>query len=356
MRTRRLETALLLTLLALPIGCAAADSQDPPRVAELRPDGSITVYPVLLAGRPFPEAATAVGTLLEKAGVDDVEVAGSAFEPAKDATFDDQAAAFAEHVKAHPPKTDYAMLTAIHGTPGEGVDSIRTVMSDRQGNIVFLDEQSKDTQAFRAAQPKDPLSSCIFAVRRLQGPMQLKDPLRPGAKAGKLAERAREAAGIPDDSEFAAMEERSKLVKKTSTVTVYPVRIVGEYSKEAAQQLADLVNEKGLMAARVAEEKVPFDVQGSPNQQVVLWSAAHSLQASLKKAPPTTDYALFAVFMVREDDQPARLVHTYLFDKAGGFVVVDFQNSHHDDFLAVNPKNREDCVALAAKRLARLLD
>jgi hypothetical protein len=48
-------------------------------------------------------------------------------------------------------------------------------------------------------------------------------------------------------------------------------------------------------------------------------------------------------------------VHLIVCDQKGDWVIVDFQNSHHKDFQAINPKSIEDCQRLAVKRLASYL-
>jgi hypothetical protein len=44
-------------------------------------------------------------------------------------------------------------------------------------------------------------------------------------------------------------------------------------------------------------------------------------------------------------------VHFVVCDRAGEWVLVDFQNSHHPDYQALKPTSAEACRALVAKRL-----
>ena len=51
--------------------------------------------------------------------------------------------------------------------------------------------------------------------------------------------------------------------------------------------------------------------------------------------------------------QRAHHVHIILCNRAGDWVLVDFQNSHHADFQGIDPKTVDDCnqlVVLRAKR------
>jgi hypothetical protein len=86
----------------------------------------------------------------------------------------------------------------------------------------------------------------------------------------------------------------------------------------------------------------------------MLWSAAKSIQQAVRAAPVQKDYLLFTDFLM-ESAGKAGAVHTFLLSPAGELVVVDFQNSHHDDFQRLSPASAEDCSELAAIRLASCL-
>jgi hypothetical protein len=45
-------------------------------------------------------------------------------------------------------------------------------------------------------------------------------------------------------------------------------------------------------------------------------------------------------------------VHFVVCEKSGDWVLVDFQNSTHEDFQRISPKSVEDCDRLAVERLA----
>ena len=48
-------------------------------------------------------------------------------------------------------------------------------------------------------------------------------------------------------------------------------------------------------------------------------------------------------------------VHVVICDRAGELVLVDFQNSHHDDFNQIAPQSKPDCDRLAALRVQKRL-
>ena len=73
------------------------------------------------------------------------------------------------------------------------------------------------------------------------------------------------------------------------------------------------------MKATLADASVEFEARRSAN----------SIRQQLRKQAPKADYALLAQYGVGRKGGPARLVHLFVLDKVGNFVVVDFQNSHH---------------------------
>ena len=90
------------------------------------------------------------------------------------------------------------------------------------------------------------------------------------------------------------------------------------------------------------------------DEQKVLWDTARAFRTFVRKNPPATEYALFAdygVFSPSPDRSKVSHVHFIVCDRAGGWVIVDFQNSHHRDFQEIDPKSPEDCSRLLVKRL-----
>jgi hypothetical protein len=48
-------------------------------------------------------------------------------------------------------------------------------------------------------------------------------------------------------------------------------------------------------------------------------------------------------------------VHTFLLDRKGEFVFVDYRNSHHRDFRRIDATSPAECASLSAARLASAL-
>ncbi|MHC4513337.1 MAG: hypothetical protein ACYS5W_06525 [Planctomycetota bacterium] len=353
-QTRCASSCALLLAVAWLAACKAPSAQP-----ALQADASITVYPVLMAGTPSPDAAWAVGLLLERAGVMQIEIADNPFDPENISDPDEQAKAFASFVKKHPPTTDYALLGSYLGTPGKSVDEVRAVLADGSGAVVWRDRQGKQDAAFKKDTPRNPMTCSVFLVKRLCEPLHLQDPLRADAPRGKLEARYRARTGVPTPATFDAMKARQKQLRDAApgaTVVVYPVRVGGKLSKSDAEALVEMINAAGLFKAVLAETSVPFEVQQSVNQQRVLWSGAHSIQKQLRKNAPPADYALVADYLISGAGRPARGVHLFLCNRAGEFVVVDFQNSHHADYNRIKPRSSKDCTRLAVARLSRYLD
>lgn len=350
MRTKAKRILGCLLVLAA-FGCSSGPKQE-----ARMPSASVTVYPVVLGTRTSPEVTQTVAVLLERGGLTDIELAPAPFPTGVDAPFDEQAEAFARHVAQQGTKTDRALYAAYLGSPQRGVDEVRAVLVDGAGHVVWKDRERPGDKEFERVKPRNPMTCTMLLLGQLREPLGLDDPFRKDAPEGKLAKRFERESGIPNDTERAAMKTRLAELRAAApkaTVTVYPVRVNNDYSMTAAAELAGLA--KGCLAFRAADTEMHFDFTPSMNEQKVLWSAAHSIQAAVRKHPADTDYVLVAHYMVRPDGKGAFAVHWFLLDRKGEIVVVDFQNSHHEDFRRLAPQSAADCARLAAVRLASYL-
>ena len=164
---------------------------------------------------------------------------------------------------------------------------------------------------------------------------------------------------MPSDAEFAEMERRvARLVEagRTATVVVYPARDGDSWSADCAKELSDKINRRGLLDASVAAGWLEFEIEPARNQQKVLWSGARSIQELVRENPPAADYVLVADYMsVGSITGKAVGVHTFLLDARGDWVIVDYQNSHHEDFNKVHPSSLGECCDLSVVRLGRYL-
>jgi len=324
---------------------------------ELKAGASVTVFPALLAGAANADVANVLGILLERGGSTQVEIEPKAFVPEKGQDFAAQAAAFGAFVGKAGLKTDYALFASISGVPGKGIDGVRGALVDKQGKVVWSDEQQKGSKAFDAARPGEPLDCVVLLVQQLRKPLRLEDPMRANAPASKLEQRMKAQTGVPPETELKAMDERLAALRLAGApaILVYPVRVGSEWSADGAAAIVAAIEKAGCAKARAVAEAIPFTAQASSNEQRTLWSAARSIQEAVRKAKlEQPDYLLFADFLMAGEKR-AGAVHTFLLTPAGDLVFVDYQNSHHGDFQKVAPASVADCARLAAIRLAARL-
>ena len=112
-----------------------------------------------------------------------------------------------------------------------------------------------------------------------------------------MADRLRERSGLPPQEELAAIEQRwtaCRTAFKTSTLSVYPIRLWPGSDSEGAVALAALITKQGLCRATATGTDPQLQVGGDPNQQKVLWEQARAFREHLRGAPPASDYALLA--------------------------------------------------------------
>ena len=358
--------ALLLAGKASPADRPPAADQKAAAGAGTRAPGSqysVTVFPIVVTpGENFTvelqkRFGEVVGMLLERAGMKNVELAEEPFSPPKDGETAQVAAGFAKLVRENPIGSDYAIFAQLLGTPKTGPQEIRTIVVDNRGNVILADRADQKAFSQSKIKPDCPLTCCVFVVGRIQKLWGLEDPLRKDAPGGKLNAADREKSGLPSESEIADMKERLRTMKenvRASRLTVYPIRLPSQPDKQGTARLADVLTECGLRETLVSDVDPRLRIQGDPNEQKVLWDTARAFRTFVQKNPPATEYALFAdygVFSPSPDQSRVSHVHFIVCDRAGDWVIVDFQNSHHGDFQEIDPKSPEDCSRLLVKRL-----
>ena len=324
---------------------------------------SVTVFPVAIVpsknipvGLPKRFAAV-VGSLLERAGVDEVEVAEKAFTPPETDDLSKVAEAFGDLVAGQSIETEYALYGEILHADRK-IQAIRTILVDKQGKAVLADQDDQETFARTShIQPKDPMTCLVFLAVKLQKLWGLADPLRKDAPSGKLEERLRKEAGVPSDRERAAMANRLQALKAkldTAKLTVHPVRVGRESDKACSVQLVNMLNDQGVCSSQVGQDGPKLQIRGSFDQQKVLWDTARAFRQFVRESRPDTEYTLFAdygIFSPASDRAKVNHVHFIVCDRAGDWVIVDYQNSHHADFQRISPKSPQDCNRLLVERL-----
>ena len=324
---------------------------------------SVTVYPpAILPSEMTPPSiperiAEVLGVFLERAGMEQIELAKEPFSPPKTDDPAKLAEEFGQFVAKQPLKTEFALYTQILA-PEHKIKDIRTVVVDKTGKLIFSEKVDDETYAKEKIKPPDePLTACIFIVNRLNKVWDLADPMRENAPQGKMAELMNKRSALPPEKELADMKKRLEVLKEkiaTSKVTVYPIHLWEGSDKTGAAQLAKLISESGVCQAEPSELDPNLKIKGDPNEQKILWDTARAFRDFLRKNPPATQYALLADYGISpasDGKHEVGHVHLILCDKSGDWVLVDYQNSHHPDFQSIAPKTVEECNRLAVKRL-----
>jgi hypothetical protein len=299
------------------------------------------------------DVAEVVALMLEQAGMKNLDVTDDAFTPPNDATFDEAAAAFARHVGSHPVATDYAMYAAFIGTPETGPRAVECVMVDKSGGIVFAERQTNEDAAFRGAAPVSPMTCCVFLCDRVRAWLKIPASARDDSGTGKWARALNETMPGPDAAGRRAMTQRRETLKKAgrrATVAIYPVRVSNDKVAAAeAARLAERLNGDALLTARAVESDWRIAVGPWRNEQKALWQLADGFAAEIRRNPPDADYALVAEYITQGRRMYA--VHFVVCDREGRIVIADFQNQHHPDFQNIEPKSRDDCGRVVARRI-----
>ncbi len=322
------------------------------------PNAEVTVFPGLLGGRVFPQVGEALAMMLERAGMEKLELSSQVFQRAEPATMEQATGAFGDFVRTHPVSTEYALYAEFLGAPATGFSEVRGILVDRGGNTVWVDRQTPEDAEFQKLRPREPMECILLLVSRLRGTLGLQDPLRPDAPEGRIAQRAAEKTGLPTEAERAAMKKGLEAARTrfgSSKVTVFPVLIGGRTDRAQATHLARLLSGEKLGEAEVAEGGPVLGGKPDMNEQKMLWDMARAFREYVRQTPPTADYAVYAEYMIDLKQGRTGAVHFAVCDRSGEWVIVDFQNDHHEDFQGIAPKSGDDCDRLLVKRLARRL-
>jgi hypothetical protein len=315
-------------------------------------DASLTVLPVYLDGSSSKQGGEVLGMLLERAGMQNLELGTAEFRPPEKADMTQTATALAEFVHANPVNTNYVLFAEFLGSHAAGVTEVRGVIVNKQGQLVWQERQTPEDADFKRIKPREPMDCCVLLAERLRPVLNLDDPARADAPAGKLAERWQQKTGVPNEAEREAIKERQAAFKQaaaTATLLIYPAHAGDQMSPKSATHLAQMINEAKLLKATAADQGPQLEVKPDMNEQKMLWGMARAFSTEVQAHPPKSDYVLYADYLMGKNAVGG--VHFAICDSKGQLVIVDFQNSHWDDFKAINPKSAEDCDRLVLKRL-----
>jgi hypothetical protein len=324
---------------------------------------SVTVFPVVITPSEnfkasfFERVAEVAATLLESAGMQEIEVGEEMFWPPETDEVEKIATEFGKFASGQKLKTEYALFGQIVGTPKTGPREIRVIVVDKTGKVIFVDRADEKAFSRATIKPDCPMTCTVFLVNRLNRVWDLNDPLRKDAPRGKMAQRLARRSGLPPKEELTEIGKRLEVFKEkieTSKVTVYPIHLWHGSGQQPAVKLAGLFTKQGICQAKATETDPRLRIKGDPNEQKVLWDTARAFRGFLRKNPPATDYALLADYAIgnsRSGETKVGHVHLIVCDRQGDWVLVDYQNSHHADFQEIDPRSHNDCNRLAARRL-----
>jgi hypothetical protein len=344
---------LTVCLAFLNTGSTTAQEKKAESVNKKTAVTSLTLFPVSLAGQAHQRVAEVLGVILDQGGFKKIELAGTVFQPEQASEWNSVASAFGAYLKEHPIKTNHALYCEILASKKEGFMGLRSIIADRKGKVVWVDAQDFDDADFKDEKPDCPMSCCVYLGERILPHLVLAEPGE-REKPGPLARRLMEQSGLPDQKERDAMEERLTHLKKIegkANIMVFPLRIGKKVDPKGAEELVNFLNGQGLCSAKVAEKKPWFDIKRNSNEQRTLWDMAQSFKDYVRKNKPSVDYCLYADYLMNPESGKVGAVHLAVCDRKGEWVIVDFQNSHHEDFQMISPKSLKDCNRLAAIRL-----
>jgi hypothetical protein len=370
----------LLTLFAAFSNIIAAQEMREEMPLKGFPDATITIFPVVLNmtgpldkneeyrafadayQRRFRERASAetLGRLLEEKGYDKFEVTDAEFQfPTDTINRQKKAAAFGKFVKELKLKTDCALGIEFTIHIEKSWQEVYLVIVDANGNIVWEDRQGPGDRAFDKDYAGSELGRLELTCSRLMPTLGLaKLPDKKLTEDKKLALQEMRAKEPPSKSEFAAMDERLKILKKTGAsadVLVYPARVGGDHTDHTcATHLAELLNKAKMCQATMAKTGPLLEGAGWPDEMQVLWLFARVAREYTQQNPVDSDYVLFADYWFAPDGR-VWAVHFVVSDRAGDWVIVDLQNNHKEDFQRIDPKTLADCDRLVLDRLKKQL-
>ncbi len=328
------------------------------RVAALKaagPGAKVMIYPVIVQGRPNRMVADALGLVLESYGMGSIDAVDGNFMPQAGQAWEQTAIAFGEYVKEHPAEGNYGLLAEYLGSPNTGPTEVRWLIVDRSGKLVLSDRQQKSDADFKrtAARDPDPMGCSVLVGERVFSRTGWKKNESENPN-GRFAKLWAEKSGIPSEAERDAMKSRAAKLKTgigTANVSVYPTRAAGTNDRASGERIAAAMTKRLGCRAVCVGSPVEIRMNPSPNEQKLLWDFARGFRDHVRSHPPEGEYAVLADFLMKSPNGPVGGVHFVICDKAGEWVIVDFQNNQWPDFQRIDPKNIEDCERLAVERI-----
>jgi hypothetical protein len=320
------------------------------------PDASLTILPIRLAGKPFDRVTEVVGLLVEQRGLKNIELGRTAFNPEDKTAMEGLVVSLGEFIRQNPVTTEYALYAEYNGSRQTGLDELRAVIVDKTGAAVWADRQTPQDEAFKRLESREPMTLSVLLVERLSPQLGLSEETAKTAKPGKMARLMDERSGMPPENERAPLPGRQETMKKAlpkATLAVFPIRIGGNAADAAgAADVAKMIAAAGLCKAEAAKHSLLLKAsQADPNELKVLWDLAREFRDHARNNPADADYVLYADYVFSPQNWEQGIVHFVVCDRKGEWVIVDMQNSHHDDYQSIKPISKDGCNELLVKRL-----
>lgn len=373
-RMRRLPALLLvITLSALGYGKGyASDNASAPalfpatpeqqkRLDAMKvkgPEASLTILPIMVAGRPFDRATDIVGALLEEQGLHHLELGRTPFIAGVKAEPRVLSASLTAFLKTNLISTDYALYAEFNGAT---LDEVRAVVVNQAGEAVWAERQTTQDKAFQAlVSPRDPLTLIAFLVERLSPQLSLNEETAKN-RSHELEDRSKAKSGYGPASETKErMPARLKSMKESrqqAALMVLGVRMDHAVNVTNASDVAKRISAAKLFRTAVpAKQSLAIEASMAGGDQMkYLWDIAREFQAFVKKNPPDADYVLFADYLFNRQNWRQGGVEFVVCDRQGEWVLAELTNSDQDDYRRVKPISAEGCDQLVVERLAKLM-
>lgn len=355
-----------LALLLLPVAACCAPAPDHPPTfgsataqQDLQAAGRklpLTLHPIRVLERPMPRAAMALGLVLEKYGMDDLEVAPAPFD-AGNTPWAEVPARFGQFVKDGGSGRDH-LYAEFLGTPETGPTAVRFVIVDKAGKTVLIDEQKPGDADFErtAAKDPDPLGCATLVAERLFRIAQWKIE-RTAAVEGRFQKLWRDLSGSPDAARVQAMRQRRDRLARSLTdarIAVLPTRVNAGFDAKSSARIAEQLGKLLPSKLSAPADGAHIAIAPESNEQKVLWDLARGLGAAVRDHAPDADYAL-VVDIGMAGERSVGFVHLALCDRQGEPVIVDFANDQNVALRQAAPTTLAEAEQFAANWLADLL-
>ena len=319
------------------------------------PEASLSILPMMIAGRPFDRATDFLGVLLEQRGLQHIEIGRVPFTAGVKTEMPVLSVSLAGFLRTNSIATDYALYVELNGPT---LDEVRAVVMDKSGEMVWSDHQTTRDKAFQAlGTPRDPMTLMAFLVDRLSPQFSLNDDTAK-KRSHKLEDALKASSGYaPAGETEERMPARLKTLKDSrqkATLMVLGVRMERAVNITNASDLAKQIGEAKLFQA-VVPAKQPALLEASlagGDQLRYLWAIAREFQAYVKKNPPDADYVLYADYIFNRQHWQQGGVQFVVCDRQGEWVIAELTNSDQEDYQRVKPISAEGCDKLLVERLA----